>query len=84
MWDGEIGIDDLPTQILQLEQEPLEPSAYRSTLSDVDKEMLLEALNQAKGNKSAAARILKISRSAFYEKLTKYGITEKYQVPYSE
>lgn len=75
VWDGEIGTDDLPTQVFRAEQEPLEPSSYRSTLNDVDREMLLEALNQANGNKSAAARILKISRSAFYEKLAKYGIS---------
>ncbi|MDI6915900.1 MAG: helix-turn-helix domain-containing protein [Desulfitobacteriaceae bacterium] len=54
--------------------EPLELSAYRSLLSEVDKEILLEALRKAHGNKSAAARLLKISRSAFYEKLAKYGL----------
>jgi len=75
VWDGEIRIEDLPTQIVQLEQEPLEPSSYRSTLSDVDKEIIEEALKKTNGNKSAAARILKISRSAFYDKLAKYGIT---------
>jgi transcriptional regulator with PAS, ATPase and Fis domain len=95
VWEGEIGIEELPTQILRLKlepidqikpmrsvrtiepdesDEPLEPLAYRSLLSDVDKEMLLEALRKANGNKSAAARLLKISRSTFYEKLGKYGL----------
>ena len=86
VWEGEIGIEDLPDQILQLVSEPIanvepirpvrsmNPSAYRSILGDVDKEMLLEALKKTNGNKSAAARLLKLSRSAFYEKLAKYRL----------
>jgi len=74
VWEGEIGIEDLPTQIFQLEQKQFKPSSYHSTLSDVEKEMLLEALRKAKGNKSAAARLIRISRSAFYDKLAKYGL----------
>lgn len=74
VWEGEIGIEDLPPHIFRVEQEHLEPPSYRGTLSEVEKEMLLEALSKAKGNKSAAARLLKISRSAFYEKLAKYGL----------
>lgn len=83
VWEGEIGIEDLPAQIFQCEQEameatetikPMDPTSYRRTLSDVDKEMLLEALRKANGNKSAAARLLKISRSTFYDKLVKYDI----------
>lgn len=74
VWEGEIGIEDLPPHIFRVEQEQLKSPSYRSTLSDVEKEIVLEALSQAKGNKSAAARLLKISRSAFYEKLAKYGL----------
>lgn len=92
VWDGEIGIEDLPAQVLRLELEPLahivpmrsvktieshqssDPPTYRSLLNDVDKEMLLEVLKKAKGNKSEAARLLKISRSTFYDKLAKYGL----------
>ncbi|NLM21765.1 MAG: sigma 54-interacting transcriptional regulator [Peptococcaceae bacterium] len=74
VWEGEISCEDLPEQIFQTKQEPLDFSAYRSTLEEKDKEMLLEALKRANGNKSEAARMLKISRSAFYEKLAKYDI----------
>ena len=77
VWEGEIGIEDLPAQIFQLEQgprEPLEPSSYRSALRDVDKEILIEALKRTNGNKSSAARLLKISRSALYGKLAKYNL----------
>lgn len=72
--EGEIGIEHLSAQIFQFGQKAYEPSSYRAVLSDVDKEILLVALKKAKGNKSAAARLLKMSRSAFYEKLGKYNL----------
>ncbi|HBV89235.1 MAG TPA: sigma-54-dependent Fis family transcriptional regulator [Desulfosporosinus sp.] len=75
VWEGEIGIEHLSAQIFQFGQETYEPSSYRAVLSDVDKEMLMVALKKAKGNKSAAARLLKMSRSAFYEKLGKYNLS---------
>lgn len=73
--EGEIGIEHLSAQIFQFGKKTYEPSSYRAVLSDVDKEMLLVALKKAKGNKSAAARLLKMSRSAFYEKLGKYNLS---------
>lgn len=74
VWEGEIGIEHLSAQIFQFNQKTYEPSSYRAVLNDVDKEMLLVALKKANGNKSAAARLLKMSRSAFYEKLGKYSL----------
>ncbi len=74
VWEGEIGVDNLPAQLFQM-GHVFEPSSYRAVLSDIDKEMLLEALKKANGNKSAAARLLKMSRSAFYEKLAKYNLS---------
>lgn len=74
VWEGEIGIEHLSDQIFQFGRQHYEPSSYRAVLSDLDKEMLLVALKKAKGNKSAAARLLKMSRSAFYEKLSKYSL----------
>jgi transcriptional regulator of acetoin/glycerol metabolism len=74
VWEGEIGCDDLPEQIFQVEQEQIDFSSYRTTLEEVDRDMLIEVLKKTNGNKSEAARILEISRSAFYEKLAKYGL----------
>ena len=34
----------------------------------------METLEKTGGNKSAAARLLNMSRSTFYERLAKYGI----------
>jgi DNA-binding NtrC family response regulator len=75
-WDGEIGIEHLPAHILHKEKENDGENlpSYRSVLNDVDKDIILDALRKTDGNKSAAARLLKISRSAFYEKLAKHGL----------
>ena len=75
VWEGEIGIENLPSQIMQLENEPsVSNSPYRSSLSEFEKEILLDVLRKAKGNKSAAARLLNLSRSAFYDRLAKYNL----------
>jgi|LSQX01.2.fsa_nt_gb PAS domain S-box-containing protein len=74
VWAGEIGCKHLPTQIMS-EPRIVDSTDYRSVLIDTDKEIILKTLKKVKGNKSAAARELKISRSAFYDKLNKYGIT---------
>jgi transcriptional regulator of acetoin/glycerol metabolism len=41
---------------------------------DFEKEMLLDVLEKTNGNRSAAARLLNLSRSAFYDRLAKYHI----------
>ncbi|HEX3010502.1 MAG TPA: helix-turn-helix domain-containing protein, partial [Syntrophomonadaceae bacterium] len=74
VWDGVIGTEHLPTQIFQSKKKSVELPSYRVTLSDIDKELVINALKETKGNKSAAARLLNISRSAFYEKLSKYDL----------
>lgn len=42
--------------------------------AEVEKEVLINALNMAKGNKKQAARLLGINRSTLYDKLKKYGL----------
>lgn len=75
VWEGEIGVENLPGQIIQLEQEPSAfHSSYRSSMIDFEKEMLLDVLRKTNGNRSAAARMLNLSRSAFYDRLAKYNI----------
>ena len=74
-WEGKIGIENLPGQIIQLEDEPSMPfSSYRSTMVDFEKEMLVDVLKKANGNRSEAARLLNLSRSAFYDRLAKYNL----------
>jgi two-component system response regulator AtoC len=43
-------------------------------LRDAERQALLNALQQAKGNRSLAARLLGISRSTFYSKLEEHGL----------
>lgn len=73
-WEGEIRIEHLPRNILNPEQDIYVPAAYVTVLNDLGKDLILDALKKTNGNKSAAARLLKMSRSAFYERLAKYGI----------
>ncbi|MDR1136063.1 MAG: sigma 54-interacting transcriptional regulator [Clostridiales Family XIII bacterium] len=77
VWEGDIGVDDLPSQIsLQSNASYSQIHAsYHSAHVNFEREMLMDALRRAKGNKSAAAKLLNLSRSAFYERLSKYGVT---------
>lgn len=75
VWDGQIGIEHLPAHLLNQPLNNTETTSYRSVLLNMDKEIVLEALRKTKGNKSAAARMLNVSRSALYDRLKKYGIT---------
>lgn len=43
-------------------------------IAEVEKEKIIKALIKAKGNKSAAAKLLNIDRSSLYNKLKKYSI----------
>ncbi len=59
--------------------EPLQPSIqhtinHRDLLAHVEKQVILQALEQAGGNRSLAAQKLGISRTALYQKLKKYKI----------
>ena len=75
VWEGEITVENLPGQIINGEGARItEKPAYNSSLKYFQREMLLDALKQTNGNRSAAARLMKLSRSAFYERLKKYNI----------
>lgn len=51
----------------------------REHFEESEKKMLLEALEQANGNKTEAARHLGISRSSMYQKLKKYRIKASFR-----
>lgn len=75
VWDHEIGVENLPAQIVQMRKTPsITQSPYRNSMRDFEREMLIDVLKSVGGNKSAAARMLKLSRSAFYDRLAKYDI----------
>lgn len=75
VWEGKIGLEDLPEQIFHSQHRPhLSPIDDKGSLEDLQKEILLDALHKTKGNRSAAARLLHLSRSAFYDRLEKYNL----------
>jgi transcriptional regulator with GAF, ATPase, and Fis domain len=45
-------------------------------LEAVEKDLVAKALGQTKGNKSQAARLLKLTRAQFYSRLEKYGLAK--------
>ncbi len=77
VWEGEIKKTHLPAHInpdrIENKIETVRPSL--SSLDFVEKDIIVDALKKTAGNKSAAARLLRISRSSFYDKLAKHGIS---------
>ncbi len=49
-------------------------SSTQEVMSKVERERIIESLQECKGNKSKAARLLGISRASFYNKLKRYQI----------
>jgi transcriptional regulator with PAS, ATPase and Fis domain len=74
VWEGEIGPENLPAQIVAPVRTAPPPASYRSAPLDFERERLQDVLKKANGNKSAAARMLNLSRSAFYDRIAKYGL----------
>jgi DNA-binding NtrC family response regulator len=62
-----------PTQTLQLE-EPLKLPEEGIDLEEVEKKLMLQALQAAKWNKTKAARLLNLTPPTFYYRLEKYGL----------
>lgn len=75
----ELSAEDLPAEIRDCRPEVAEEQAVAgirqpTTLDEMEKMLMGNALAKCEGNKKRAADMLGISRSAFYEKLKKYGI----------
>ncbi len=82
----EINVGDLPAEIVT--KEPgmafasnlvsIPPVAsgvdMKATVADIEKRMIREALSQAEGNKSRAARLLGVSRDVLNYSIQKYGL----------
>ena len=66
---GWIDLKDVPEEIRSPETESTR-TAQSLALADVEQEAIRAALDEARGNKSKAARLLGISRSKLYEKLS--------------
>jgi len=73
--DHLITLDDLPESVHAAPEIPADISPLN--LSEMERRTTLAALQQAKGNKVQAAKLLGISRRALYRLLTNYGLEGK-------
>ena len=71
--DEVITEDDLELSCEQITS----PVGFTLKSEDEEKERILRALKQAKGNKRLAAKLLGIGRTTLYSKLEEYGLTEE-------
>jgi DNA-binding NtrC family response regulator len=62
------------TGVVEADMGPLAESSEIGALSENERELIVRALNRAGGNKSEAARILRIGRDALRYKLRKHNV----------
>lgn len=76
-----IEIDDLPKSFnirgSKTDGSSLTSKSLKEGLEDPEKEIILNALKEAKGNRSKAAENLGVNRTTLYNKMKKYGISAK-------
>jgi DNA-binding NtrC family response regulator len=56
-------------------------TAYPAALVDVERDHIIRTLEQVRGNKAVAARILGVSRRAFYRQLERHGLHQRIPMP---
>jgi len=73
-----IRTEDLPSNLLDVHPEEKKTGMLPAhTLSEMEREAILDTLDRMGGNRTETAKILGISRRALQYKLKEYGITEK-------
>ncbi|MGC2063621.1 MAG: sigma-54 dependent transcriptional regulator [Thermodesulfovibrionales bacterium] len=65
---GQIGFREIPAEILSTRKQPAQNGSTR-TLKELEIHVIRETLHKCRGNKSKTAKILGISRKAFYKRL---------------
>ncbi len=66
----------LPSDLLSYRHPAPSPHPGKSRMQELKKQQLVEALAQARGNKSRAAEILGISRVTVWSRLKRYGLAD--------
>ncbi len=71
-----IQIDDLPMEILAVSRQSTANTAlnYQDTVDEYRREVIMKALQQSKGNRTAAAKLLGLERAYFQRLLKSFGI----------
>jgi len=71
----EIGIDDLPTEIiLEGSQVGSDDLAYRESVNATRKDLVLKALSRTDGNRAAAAKLLGLESKYFLKLMKSLGV----------
>jgi DNA-binding NtrC family response regulator len=75
---GYLSIEDIPEKLFAARREDNRPvdteKGYDTLVSEYEKRLILEALEETHGVKSKAARILNINRTTLIEKMKRLGI----------
>ncbi len=61
-------------RFVNIEEKVHQQVPLKEVLSEVERQLIMEALNQAQGNRSQAAKLLGIYRRLLYAKMREYGI----------
>ncbi len=72
-----IDADDIPTFNHDIEEKIISPQAtstYKDMIHSTEKDLIITALKEAKGNKTKASQLLGISRPWLYTKMKKYNL----------
>lgn len=73
-----IGLSDLPANVIELAPPLASASSDSSSVpsfTEVERDLVMRALQMTNGNRSRAAKLLKISRKRLYAKMSKYGVS---------
>jgi DNA-binding NtrC family response regulator len=70
--ENEIRLSDLPERIRH--SSPVKPPLPTTTLDEMERQMILQALDQTGGHQAKAAQVLGISRRTLSRKLKSYGV----------
>lgn len=79
-------VSDLPSQVQNANLSPL-PNGSRNNimpLAQLEKQAILNALNQLNGDKLTTAKMLGIGKTTLYRKLKEYGITDRWAMSIAE
>ncbi|MDR3584118.1 MAG: sigma 54-interacting transcriptional regulator [Desulfosporosinus sp.] len=77
---GLIQLPHLPNQLLSNISSKAQVNTgtirHQDQIGRIERNMIIDALEKAGGNKTKAAKLLNLSRSRFYDKLKKYGLKD--------
>jgi len=58
----------------EFNQKVISNKTFRGSIAETEKDLIISALKESKGNKAQAARVLNMQRSVLYKKMVKFSI----------